>query len=226
MTTPPLPASNCVRVNLDYTQTDGLQGGSRFYLGFTGSSAQASDLVAIANTIHASWTANLSHIVNTDWSLTLIDVMDISTASGQSGANNTAVPGAASGVPLAAQLANNIEYKIARRYRGGKPRMYLPPGVDADMQDPSHWTTAHVTGVTAGIGNFFSQIVGPGPGSMGTLTHVNVSYFSGFKNIANTSGRERAVPQYRATALVDPVIGYVAKALISSQRRRRVATTP
>jgi hypothetical protein len=61
---------------------------------------------------------------------------------------------------------------------------------------------------------------------MGTLAHVNLSYYKGFTNVTNSSGRERAVPTYRDAALVDPVTGYFGKAIMGSQRRRRTSTTP
>lgn len=212
---------------MNYTQSDGFEGGSRFYLSYDGSAPTAGNLNTLAVTVGSAWGSHIGPTVNSDWSLVLVDIVDIATVTGASGADMTTHTGSASGTPLAAQLANNVEFKIARRYRGGKPRMYLPPGVDADMLNPSQWTTGHVSGVTNAVGLFFGAIVGTGPGAMGTLAHVNLSYYSGFRNIANTSGRERAVPQYRSTvATVDPVTGYLAKQMISSQRRRRSATTP
>jgi hypothetical protein len=60
---------------------------------------------------------------------------------------------------------------------------------------------------------------------MGVLAHVNLSYYKGFVNVENSSGRERAAPTYRDSALLDPVTGYVVKQVVGSQRRRRTATT-
>jgi len=216
-----------VRVSLDFSQTDGFTGGNRFYLSYTGSAPTVADCNTLATTIRTAWGSHIAPTVNSDWSLTLVDVLDIASYSGNSGSDAIAAAGTASGTPLAAQLSSNVEFKIKRRYRGGKPRIYSLPGVDADMQNPSEWTDGHVTGIAAAYGAFFGAINGAGPGSMGTLQHVNVSYYSSFTNIANTSGRERAVPKYRTTAaVVDDVTAYIGKKTISSQRRRRLATTP
>jgi len=72
---------------------------------------------------------------------------------------------------------------------------------------------------------FMAEIEALSVGAVGALGHVNLSYYQGFKNITNSSGRERAVPTYRNTALLDVVQGYAAKSVVGSQRRRRTSTT-
>lgn len=143
-----------------------------------------------------------------------------------SGTVSVSHAGAGSGTSLPAQCSINVEYNISRRYRGGKPRMYLPPGTTANQADDSHWSGAFLTSVNSAINSFISAIEALSVGSMGTLAHVNLSYYKGFTNITNSSGRERAVPTYRSTALTDTIQSYAAKAVIGSQRRRRTSTTP
>lgn len=224
MTAPPLPASPCLRVRLDYTQGDGLKGGSRFYLTYAGSAPSASNCVTIAGDIAAAWNTNLAPLINEAWALTEIDVLDIATDSGASGVWTGSDSGSRSGSGFAAAVATNIEFEIARRYRGGKPRMFMPPGVITDELDSSHFNTAYVSAAQTGIVAFFTAVQAISVGAVGALSHVNLSYYKGFTNIPNSSGRERAVPTYRDTALVDSVTGYVVKALMGSQRRRRTAT--
>ena len=60
MTTPPLPASPCLKVNLDYTQSDGYEGGSRFYLGYSGSAPTGANCITLAGDIEAAWLAHLA----------------------------------------------------------------------------------------------------------------------------------------------------------------------
>jgi hypothetical protein len=103
--------------------------------------------------------------------------------------------------------------------------MYLPAGVQTDQLDAGHWNTDFVGGLGSYTGNFFTALEALSVGSMGTLQHVNLSYYSGFTNVTNSSGRTRAAPKYRATAMSSAVSGYVGKSLISSQRRRRNATS-
>lgn len=225
MTPRPLPASSCVQVSLDYGQEDGFLAGNRFFLSYSGSAPTAANCATLAAGIGSSWNTNLAPNVHQTWGLHQVDVLDIASDLGASGQDSTVYPGTSSGTTPAAQVAVNVEFKIARRYRGGKPRIYLPPPQWGDIQDPAHWTTGIQGSIQTGIAAFFTAIEALSVGAMGSLAHVNLSYYKGFTNLMNSSGRERAVPTYRSAALVDTVTGYVCKQEISSQRRRRVATT-
>jgi hypothetical protein len=167
----------------------------------------------------------MAPLVIANYSLTEVDVIDIATVTGASGQWNGSHAGTDSGTPIASQIATNVEFGIARRYRGGKPRMFFPPPSTAAKLNDGNWTTTFVGEVNAAVAAFFAEIEALSIGSIGTLSHVNLSYYSGFQNHTNTSGRERAVPTYRTTALVDTVNGYSTKQRMGSQRRRRAATT-
>jgi hypothetical protein len=98
--------------------------------------------------------------------------------------------------------------------------------VETDASSLSSWTGGFVTAVNSGIAAFFTAVEALSVGAVGALRHVNLSYYAGFTNHTNTSGRERAVPTYRATAVHDNVTSYAAKVEYGSQRRRRTSTTP
>lgn len=225
MTAPPLPASPCLRVRLDYTNTDTFLAGSRFFVSYAGASPTAGNCATIAADIATAWSSNIASLVNGDWSLTEIDVLDIASDTGASGQWTGAEAGTASGDNLAAQCAVNVEYGIARRYRGGKPRMFLPGPTSAQLHDVGHFSPGYLSDVQTGVSGFFAAIAALSVGAVGTLAHVNLSYYKGFTNITNSSGRERAVPTYRSSALVDTIESYAPKAVIGSQRRRRTATS-
>lgn len=225
MTAPPLPASPCLRVKLDYGEGDNSLAGSRFYLAYSGSAPTSGNCTTLATDIATQWATDFAPQVSNQFGLVEVDVLDIATTSGASGTVSVSHGGGqSSGIPAAA-AAQNIAFNIARRYRGGKPRMYLPPADASSMQDAGHWLDAQVTDTQAAVVAFFSAIEALSIGAIGTLTHVNLSYYQGFKNITNSSGRERAVPTYRTTALLDTVTGYTVRKLLGSQRRRRAATT-
>jgi hypothetical protein len=215
-----------VRVKLDYTHASGLTAGSRFYLSYSGSAPSGANCTTLATDIANEWNTALAGEFSSDWTLTEVDVLDIATDSGLSAQVAVDHPGVDSGTSAPAQCAINVEYNISRRYRGGKPRMYLPPGLTGDLANDSTWNGSKITSVNSAVTAFFTAIAALSVGSMGTLAHVNLSYYKGFTNITNSSGRERAVPTYRAAALLDPVVGYSCKAVVGSQRRRRTATTP
>jgi len=225
MTAPPLPESPVLRVRLDYTNSDTFLGGNRFYLSYAGSAPTAGNCSTIASDIATAWGTNIAPIVGEDWGLSQVDVLDISSLTGASGQWTGSITGSWSGTSLPSSAATNVEFDIARRYRGGKPRIFWPPPSTTAMADAGHWSTGFVADVTSNNAAFWAACAAISVGAVGVMAHVNVSYYSGFKNITNSSGRTRAVPQYRTAALVEAVNGYAIKSVIGSQRRRRIATT-
>lgn len=214
-----------MRVRLDYTESDGALAGSRFFLSYSGSAPSGSNCATLASDIAAAAATHLMPQVNEDYALTEVDVLDIATDSGNSGQWTGTDTGGDSSTPLPQQCAVNVEFDIGRRYRGGKPRMFLPPPGTGALSGQNKWSSDFIGIVNAAMVAFMAEVEALSIGSMGTLVHVNLSYYKGFTNITNSSGRERAVPTYRTAALLDTVTGYSCKALIGSQRRRRNATT-
>jgi len=226
LTTPPLPASPCVRVRLIYNEGVGGEGGNRFYLSYSGSAPTGANCTTLAGDIAAAWNSDIAPLVDGAYALEEVDVLDIATDSGLSGQWTGSHAGTKTGSSLPASAATNVEFGIARRYRGGKPRMYLPPSTSGDLASITSWSNTFVGDVNTGVVAFFAAIAALSVGAMGTLAHVNLSYYKGFTNVANSSGRERAVPTYRDAAILDTITGYSTKVIVGSQRRRRTSTTP
>jgi hypothetical protein len=226
MTVVPLPASPCIRVRLEYTNADGSLAGSRFNLSYSGAAPTSGNCVTLAGDIATAWNSDLAEIVSGNWTLTEVDVLDIASDSGLFGTAAVSHEGSYSGSAIPSQVANNVEFDIGRRYRGGKPRMFIPPPSVAAQEDSAHWTSTFITLSNTQVTAFFTAVSALSVGSIGTLGHVNLSYYQGFKNVTNSSGRTRAAPTYRPLALLDPVTGYATKGVLGSQRRRRIATTP
>lgn len=200
--------------------------GSRFYLSYSGGAPSAANCVTLANDIATAWNTDLAALVYINNVLTEVDVLDIASDSGAFGTAAVSHAGTLDGATLTANVATNVEFDLARRYRGGKPRMFLPTPDGTKLVSEDKWTDAFIAAVNTGVAAFFTAIEALSVGSMGSLSHVNVSYYSGFTNVTNSSGRTRAAPKYRTpTAKVDTVTGYACKAVVGSQRRRRTATT-
>jgi hypothetical protein len=214
-----------MRVRLDYVNADGSEAGSRIYLQYAGAAPTAGNCITLASDIAAAWATNLSGQVSDDWALAEVDVLDIASDTGASGQWTGHNVGGETNTAVPSQVAVNIEFGIARRYRGGKPRMFLPGPSMAQMQDSAHWTTGYVSSVQTAVGAFFTAVEALSIGAVGQLTHVNLSYYKSFTNVTNSSGRTRAAPKYRDVALVDTIESYIVKAVVGSQRRRRTATT-
>ena len=226
MTSVPLPASACLRIQLTWTNVDTTLASSRLFFSYSGSAPTAANLNTLATDVANAWQTDLAAVASVEWSLTEVDILDISTEVGASGLAKVSFAGTAGGAQEPAQTAINVEYKIARRYRGGKPRIFLPPAGVSNTVDAAHWSAAFVTQVNTSFQAFITAIESTSVGAEGTLQHVNLSYYKGFTNVTNSSGRTRAAPKYRDQALLDTITGYNCKAEIGSQRRRRTSTTP
>ena len=113
-----------------------------------------------------------------------------------------------------------VSHAIARHYRGGKPRSYLPLGVSGDVALTGFWSDAFVAAVDAAWGTFNSSNVS----TYGALTIealVNVSYYGPpNRTIGALPGRVRTVSTRRDVPLVDTVTGHTVNKRIGSQRRR------
>lgn len=227
MTTPPLPEFPCVRVSLDYEADSGQKFGSRFFLRYTGDAPSGANCITLAGDVATAWGAEFASQVASAYMLKRVDVLDIATDSGLSGQWTGSTAGGQTTTPAAPiSTAINIEFGLARRYRGGKPRMYLPPPSAVNMLDTAHWNAAVISSVNTNAAAFFATLEGLTVGGMGTLSHVSLSYYESFTNPPIETGRrERSRPTYRATAKVDNVTGYFTKTVIGSQRRRRTSTT-
>jgi hypothetical protein len=209
-----------------WNEGDPGEGGVRFYLSYAGSAPTGANCATIASDIAAAWGSDFNALTPDDITLNEVDVLDIATDSGLSGQWNGTQQGTRGATGLPYQVAMNVEYNIARRYRGGKPRSYFPFGVIGDLATDASWAGSFVTSVNSGVAAFFTAVQAISVGAVGALAHVNLSYYKGFTNVANSSGRERAVPTYRTTALLDSISGYSAKTVLGSQKRRRTSTTP
>jgi hypothetical protein len=214
-----------LRVRLDFVTTPA-QGGNRLYFQYAGPAPTGATCITIANDIAAAWGANIAPLCSADIELTEVDVLDITSALGSSGQWTGSISGSRAGTALPTQVSANIEFNIARRYRGGKPRIYLPAGVESDLVDPAHFQPGFLASLGPDFANFITAVKAISVAGLTIIQHINLSYYQGFTNVTNSSGRTRAAPKYRLVALQDNVEGYAAKAELSSQKRRRTATTP
>jgi hypothetical protein len=226
MTLVPLPDTPCVRIGLIWNAPGPDELGTRLFFSYTGGPPTAADLTTVADDVAAAYAAHLAGLSSSANSLTGVDIIDIASYTGQSGQWAGSDGGSRSGEGMVAQVATNVQYNIARQYRGGKPRGYWPFGTHADLQTNATWQSEFTSAVNAGIEGFITAIESMSEASITMSHHVNLSYKRLFDNVKNSSGRESAVPRYRDVALHDDVVGYKTSALLSSQRRRRTSTSP
>lgn len=211
---PALPSpGKVVKLILQWTMEDTIAE-NVFYFSYTNGPPAVSDLSNLAGHIEADleapWVgASLPALVLADATYT-----DLASPTGQVYSHVPAFTGTNTGNRLSSNNAVVVQKVIQRRYRGGHPRTYMMVGADGDLASGSSkdWQTSFLNNIQAGFNAFLALF--PYNAPMGTWYPVNVSYYE----TVIIGG----VPtkQVRATPLVDPIIGYIAKTRVCSQRRR------
>ncbi len=112
---------------------------------------------------------------------------------------------------------------IARRYRGGKPRIYTPYLTQSDLANRSQWATASTTALTTAWLAFITAIKTHALGSATVTGQVNVGYFSGYTlGPAGPGGYRTKIPTPLGTPHVDVITGTTTNLKPASQRRRNL----
>lgn len=219
---PALPnVPSVIRLSFQHS-TGGIPAYVHWFMKYSGTAPAQADITAVANSAKSAWTTNFAGLCHPNLSLTVVQATDLSSASGAQGVSTGSVAGSRTGGPLTANDCCLINLKMARRYRGGKPRQYWPFGTDSDVLDPQHWTSTFTSAVSTGwnaVNSALAAITWAG-GNM--VLAVNVSYYQGFTVVTSpTTGRARNVPKPRATPLVDNITSASIQSRIATQRRRQ-----
>lgn len=220
---PALPTvTKTIRASLNFNLDPGLSG-CRFYISYTGGPPSASDLNGFAGTIVTSWATHFSAAMSNNYALESVSCQDLDTTSGNFGQNTTVEGGTHVSPSLGAATCTVIDFVIARHYRGGKPKIFLPIGTQADVGNQQTWTGTFVSAQNANWGNFITDILAAHPGSFTPNNHVSVSYYSGY----NTStppwrGPGFKYPPKLRTGPIAPdlVTTHLTRQRMGTQRRR------
>jgi hypothetical protein len=193
---------------------------SRFYLSYSGSAPTAAELNSFCTSLAAAWVSDFKPMCTASCILVEIIAEDLSSSSGASGTWSGSDAGDRGGTTPTASVSALMNFTIARRYRGGKPRVYLPFGNTGDIASPQSWGGSFVTAMNTAWASFITAAVAAVWTGGGTLAQVNVSYYEGFEPFKGPSGRYRNIPTLRGTPVVDVVSSVVCNSKIASQRRR------
>jgi hypothetical protein len=207
-----------VRIDLKHTLS-GVNAVTRVFFSYGGTLSRA-DAQTWVDAIANAWKTNMlpqlqNRLVLTQTVLTdLTSVTSPQVVSAVTGAGGGTTNPAASGVALV------IQKKIARRYRGGHPRQYIPGPISIMGTSSNTWDPTYAAAVIAAYSAFISAALTGVPAAASPATEQNVSYFTGFTNKTFPSGRVHAVPTARVTPISDLVLSNTLNPKAGSQRRR------
>lgn len=217
---PALPAvPKVIRIDLFSTSGGNTFVRDRFFLQYSGA-LSVTDLTTVLGTISSAWNTNMSPSLSNTYTLNSIEGTDLTSQSAAQAIVSANRTGAGAGTALPPSTNMIVKFKTARRYRGGHPRFYLAGMVASNLVAGDTWLAAAQASILTAWQNFIAACVLAPPAGVGTLTHVNVSYFAGFVNKTFPSGRVRPVASPRVTPLVDTIISYSINGNVASQRRR------
>jgi hypothetical protein len=210
-----------VRIQLRHTLESDTDVLPRFYLNYAGSAPTDAQLNTFCTSIATAWNSDLSPFHGSEVTLTEVLAVDLSTATSAVGAAGVSHAGSRSGGPLPAGTAALLNFAISRRYRGGRPKMFMPAFTVTDILNAQSWATTAPGNLLTAWNSFMTAVLAAGWSGAGTLTQVNVSYYEGF-TVYNPGGGKRAknVPTPRATPVVDLIIATSVSIRPASQRRR------
>ena len=217
---PALPSiPNALKISLLWSISSDVNARTGLFFAYSGSAPNNAACNAFASAAFAAWGA-FGQDWDVDTSLTGVECVDLSSASGGVGIHSASVPGNLN-APISGASSLLVNYQIARRYRGGRPRSYLPWGDQTKVGNRQTWDATWVSTVTTHVEDAIAGIVGQTSGGTTITNHVNVSYYDGFTVVTSpTTGRARNVPKLRTTPLVDAIVGLSLSTRIANQRRR------
>lgn len=194
---------------------------NRIHVHYTGTAPTSGDLTSFATTAITAWASAFCPSMSDDKEVTGLVAIDLTSPTAATAEVVSSTAGALSGAILPADVCFVMAETVARRFRGGHPRMYLPLGDETKLVDSGHWTAAFITAVELANEGLVVAMAGAGWAGAGTILPVSVSYYEGSHLVTYPSGRHRDVPTLRGGGpVVDQITNYVGRAKLGTQRRR------
>lgn len=215
---PPVP--NVVRFTLTQSLSEDVDVVNKFYIRYTHAAPTNAELVTWAGTTLADWETHMAPQLSHQLTLTEVTIEDLTSATSAVGSAVGTEAGTDPGESLPGGSAFVIQEHIARRYRGGHPRIYLAGIPNTKLFDLQSWDPTWRDATAVAWRDFVADVIAHDPVTGGGDQAVNVSYYHGFTNVTYPSGRVRPVPTLRSSPVVDVINGYGANPKVASQRRR------
>ncbi len=223
---PALPNVNALRVSMYWTTEAGNTVGSRFFVSWSGSTPTTSDCAAIATEVVGAYGTSLKQCFASTTVLNRVVVEDLSSDVGATSTLVTTVNGTHDGAYIPDSVAATLLFTIARHYRGGRPKIFLPAGSTTALEGAGSWLATFVALVNSTWSTFMAAVLATSGLGTTLQEHVNISYYKGFATSLNPiTGRYRNIPKPRAVPVVDTVTAHACDRTIGSQRRRRTSIT-
>ncbi len=191
---------------------------------YAGGPPTAADLNNLCAGVYGLWGPLTATWATPAVSLNGVAAQDLGSSTGASGIHTQVTIGARTGNPIPPANAVLVNYTVARRYRGGKPRSYLPFMSGSDTTAAGRWGGSEITALSSALATLFTATLALTSSGVTLTDHVNVSLYEGTTVSEHGSpARAENVPTYRSSALVEPITSFSVSLIPSTQRRRNRA---
>jgi hypothetical protein len=197
---------------------------SRVHLRYASAEPSRHDLNIYAAGIDAQIGTHLVALCSSQVRTVEVMVTDLTHRSAARGIAPSQQVGTRPGLPNGAGVAALVNFRVARRYRGGKPKVYVPFFVASDLTTSLTWSEEALAEASAGWAGFMSGLLTSTPPALRVVEQVNVSHYEGFEVVMDLrTGRSRNVPQLRSNGpAIDKITGFLINPKLGSQRRRNL----
>lgn len=199
---PPVP--QVIKVVMDGNSA-GIPIATVFHLGYSGPPPTGQTMLAVATAVMNGWENQIAPLVVNSCGWDQCTCTDLSSETGAQAIFEKSVVGGHAGPAVPNNVELVLSKAIGRRYRGGRPRTYLPGLPESDLLDPTHWTDSSAIAAGNSWSNMIAQIVGDS-GLSNIIGEVVVHYVK--------NGTLLEFP------LVDSIAGAVGRTLVGTLRRR------
>lgn len=199
------PVANTALMRLSYTMGDKIAENILHWVYTPAGNAPLTFIEALAaagNTAAGTFEA----VMGTTTQYQSCTVTDLNSDIGFTVESGTPITGTRDGDPLPANVALLASYAMARRYRGGHPRTYLPWFTATDVDTPQTWVAESLAEASPVWAAALDSIASTTGGGYSVSTQAQVSYV--------TAGAPRVTP------ITDAILFTVLDLNIASQRRR------
>jgi hypothetical protein len=214
------PVPGVLKIHHGMTVGGDTSTGFHLYASYGPAPPSQANLDALCAQVVSGYSTFLAPHAHLDTILTSVTATDLSSPSAAIASLATSAPGGLGGDTLPASLAMLVNFRIHRRYRGGKPRVYVPTGAGGDLATPQTWASTFLTAFQTSWNNHITTIL-TSINSFGTGAGiVNVSYYLDGQWKPTTSGGYVRIPTPRDVPVVDPIIAQTCSNVVGQQRRR------
>lgn len=220
---PALPfVANMLKVDLHFTLGTDTNALCRLHFKYAGGVPTVTNLNSLATQIRIAWTNRLAPQTVPGYALSGVVVTDIASATGAQGVDSVRVNGTSAHATMSAATCALLNHSIARRYKGGKPRTYLPSLGQDDLANASTWSGASQAALQTAFGLFVADVNAATSAPITLNGFFAVGYFAGYTlGPASPGGFRKKVPALKPGGpSVDAITLSTVNLKPASQRRR------